>query len=346
MKFNSVLNVQQCFLSQMHLRPLERLQNHTRYSIEIYTSLHHHYSQNKHTIFTNRLYLQTGTKRFNSDRLQIFSATLKCLWKQTGHCSAKCSALFWQAMFCPKTSWELHRATRPKMLLTCKKLTLNVPVLWMRSVNMFYKWKSCCLDSNIQEINVNIKAAAKRLDPTLDIFGCSQLTHRLPTRVKQTQVLRMIVAKRLILQEWKSPSPPSFQRWTMDMIYVKKKRKNSASRGPTWCKNSLILGTHSLHTLTKIKTRRLNWLACGASACHILHTHSTYQQHYNIALAILLVFIFLFLLVKNQKTLKIKYWKKEAAAERNFMARVALNSSKTSTPWSSLGWPNRGFTGT
>ena len=51
----------------------------------------------------------------------------------------------------------------------------------------------------------------------LAIFGCSQTTPSQPAAMQQSLMLRMIVAKRLILLEWKPTSPPCFQRWLAKM---------------------------------------------------------------------------------------------------------------------------------
>ncbi len=58
------------------------------------------------------------------------------------------------------------------------------------------------------------------LDVELAIFGFSQHTSSLPKALQQALTLGMIVAKRLILKNWKSSSPSSFRLWTMDMFSV------------------------------------------------------------------------------------------------------------------------------
>ncbi len=58
------------------------------------------------------------------------------------------------------------------------------------------------------------------LDAELAIFSFSQHTSSLPNALQQALTLGMIVAKRLILKNWKSSSPPSFWLWTMDIISV------------------------------------------------------------------------------------------------------------------------------
>ncbi len=58
------------------------------------------------------------------------------------------------------------------------------------------------------------------LDVEFTIFGCSQHTSILPKALQQALTLGMIMAKRLILKNWKASSPPFFRLWTMDMISV------------------------------------------------------------------------------------------------------------------------------
>ncbi len=53
------------------------------------------------------------------------------------------------------------------------------------------------------------------LDTELAIFGFSQHTSSLPNALQQALTLSMIVAKRLLLKNWKSSSPPSFWLWTV-----------------------------------------------------------------------------------------------------------------------------------
>jgi len=66
------------------------------------------------------------------------------------------------------------------------------------------------------------KAYKRHLQPEagLAIFGCSQATRTIPTTMRQPLELGMIVAKRLILREWKSPTPPFFQAWVTDMLSI------------------------------------------------------------------------------------------------------------------------------
>ena len=54
----------------------------------------------------------------------------------------------------------------------------------------------------------------------LAIFGCSESSLVVPTVLQQSLTQGMTVAKRLILKEWKSPSPPCFQLWLTDMVSV------------------------------------------------------------------------------------------------------------------------------
>ncbi len=58
------------------------------------------------------------------------------------------------------------------------------------------------------------------LDAELAIFGFSQHTSSLPKALQQALTRSMIVAKRLILKNWKPSSPPSFRLWTTDIISV------------------------------------------------------------------------------------------------------------------------------
>jgi len=57
-------------------------------------------------------------------------------------------------------------------------------------------------------------------DAELAIFGFSQHTSRLSGALQQSLMLGMVVAKKLVLKNWKSPSPPSFRMWITDMVSV------------------------------------------------------------------------------------------------------------------------------
>lgn len=57
-------------------------------------------------------------------------------------------------------------------------------------------------------------------EPELVIFGCSPTSELLPVKLQGPLELGLIVAKRIILREWKSPTPPSFQLWVTDMMSI------------------------------------------------------------------------------------------------------------------------------
>lgn len=55
-------------------------------------------------------------------------------------------------------------------------------------------------------------------EPGLVIFGCSRVMSTIPATMRQPVELGLIVGKRLVLKEWKSPTPPSFRLWVSDML--------------------------------------------------------------------------------------------------------------------------------
>uniref|UniRef100_A0A3B3E0S0 Reverse transcriptase domain-containing protein n=1 Tax=Oryzias melastigma TaxID=30732 RepID=A0A3B3E0S0_ORYME len=69
-----------------------------------------------------------------------------------------------------------------------------------------------------------------RPEAELAIFGCSQTIKNIPATMQRPLELGMIVAKRLILQEWKSPVAPSFQQWITDMLSIIQMEKLRYSR--------------------------------------------------------------------------------------------------------------------
>lgn len=65
--------------------------------------------------------------------------------------------------------------------------------------------------------------AYKRLlqpEARLAIFGCPPAYEDLPISVQHSLELGILPVKRLILREWKSSTPPLFQRWITDMLSV------------------------------------------------------------------------------------------------------------------------------
>lgn len=77
-------------------------------------------------------------------------------------------------------------------------------------------------------------------DAELALLGCSQSTANIPTAMRQSLMLGSIVAKRLILMDWKSTSPPSFQRWLTDMTSVIQMEKLRFTRANSLEKFSAI----------------------------------------------------------------------------------------------------------
>uniref|UniRef100_A0AAQ5XLH4 Reverse transcriptase domain-containing protein n=1 Tax=Amphiprion ocellaris TaxID=80972 RepID=A0AAQ5XLH4_AMPOC len=57
-------------------------------------------------------------------------------------------------------------------------------------------------------------------DAGLAVLGCTQTTKTIPATMQQPLELGLIVAKKLILKEWKSPVAPSFRLWVTDMLSV------------------------------------------------------------------------------------------------------------------------------
>ena len=71
-----------------------------------------------------------------------------------------------------------------------------------------FKWFS-------RQYRINIKP-----DCTLAIFGSSENVWNLPDHCKQALMTGMVAAKKLILLNWKSTSPPCFNRWRNEMACV------------------------------------------------------------------------------------------------------------------------------
>uniref|UniRef100_A0A671XVP2 Reverse transcriptase domain-containing protein n=1 Tax=Sparus aurata TaxID=8175 RepID=A0A671XVP2_SPAAU len=55
-------------------------------------------------------------------------------------------------------------------------------------------------------------------DSLLIILGCSKFSLTLPSSLQQALMFGMVVAKRVILRDWKSASPPCFKKWLNDMV--------------------------------------------------------------------------------------------------------------------------------
>jgi len=55
-------------------------------------------------------------------------------------------------------------------------------------------------------------------DNHLIILGCSSFSLTLPTSLQQALMFGSVVAKRVILREWKSSTPPCFKKWLNDMV--------------------------------------------------------------------------------------------------------------------------------
>ena len=55
-------------------------------------------------------------------------------------------------------------------------------------------------------------------DSLIVILGCSNFSLTLPSPLQQALAFGMIVAKRVVLREWKSVSPPCYKKWLNDMV--------------------------------------------------------------------------------------------------------------------------------
>ncbi len=98
-------------------------------------------------------------------------------------------------------------------------------------------------------------------DVELAIFGFSQHTSTLPKALQQALTLGMIVAKRLILKNWKSSSPPSFRLWTMNMISVIQMERLRFLRSYAIEKFSAVWGSF-LKYLDKQATKPMSNVSC------------------------------------------------------------------------------------
>lgn len=81
-------------------------------------------------------------------------------------------------------------------------------------------------------------------EPGFAIFGCSQITKTIPAIMRQPLELGLIVAKRQILKEWKSPTPPSFQVWVIDMLSIIQMEKLRTSQMDTFFRSWNPFLTH------------------------------------------------------------------------------------------------------
>lgn len=75
-------------------------------------------------------------------------------------------------------------------------------------------------------------------EPRLAMFGCVQ-TRTIPGIMRQPLELGMMVAKRLILKEWKSPTPPHFNVWLSEMMSLIQMERH-------------LIRTYSANTLSKM----------------------------------------------------------------------------------------------
>ena len=57
-------------------------------------------------------------------------------------------------------------------------------------------------------------------DPVLALFGCSESALELSTAIQQALMLGMVAAKKMILLDWKSPTPPCFRKWLNEVTGI------------------------------------------------------------------------------------------------------------------------------
>ena len=84
-------------------------------------------------------------------------------------------------------------------------------------------------------------------DPLTVLFGCSEASLSLPYSIQQTIMLGTLIAKRIILSEWKTSVIPSFNRWLnefVSLIYLERLRCNKLNGRATF---EYIWGPISAH---------------------------------------------------------------------------------------------------
>ena len=57
-------------------------------------------------------------------------------------------------------------------------------------------------------------------DPLTVLFGCSEASLSLPYSIQQTLMLGTLIAKRIILSEWKTSVIPCFTRWLNEFVSI------------------------------------------------------------------------------------------------------------------------------
>lgn len=57
-------------------------------------------------------------------------------------------------------------------------------------------------------------------DPELALFGCSETALYFTSEEQQALMLGMVAAKKMILTDWKSSTPPCFEKWLNEMIII------------------------------------------------------------------------------------------------------------------------------
>uniref|UniRef100_A0AAR2LAI9 Reverse transcriptase domain-containing protein n=2 Tax=Pygocentrus nattereri TaxID=42514 RepID=A0AAR2LAI9_PYGNA len=93
---------------------------------------------------------------------------------------------------------KIEEGSLTHMFITCPVLQ----TFWSR----IFDWLS-----KILEIKLDF-------DPIIVICGCSALSSTFPYKIQQVVMAAMIVAKKLLLLNWKSPSAPSFKHWLAEML--------------------------------------------------------------------------------------------------------------------------------
>lgn len=57
-------------------------------------------------------------------------------------------------------------------------------------------------------------------DPELALFGCSETASSYTPEERSALMTGMVAAKKMILLDWKSPTPPCFQKWLNELISI------------------------------------------------------------------------------------------------------------------------------
>ncbi len=94
------------------------------------------------------------------------------------------------------------------------KVLMGHTVTYSGPVRRYQNLEKVFLDFTL----VLLKMRLMLIDADLAIFGCSDQALTLPQNQQLSLMFGMVLAKRVILMEWKSTLPPSFFKWLAEMV--------------------------------------------------------------------------------------------------------------------------------